>query len=82
MNSQPHADSLLTRSEAGRVLRNLGFPVADKTLATRASRGRGPIFRRFGAKPLYRFGDLLAWAESRLGPPIGSSAELDKSENK
>ena len=73
---------LLTRAEAGQALRSLGFPVADKTLATRASRGGGPVFRRFGSKPLYRLGDLLTWARSRLGPPIGNSAELDNSENK
>jgi len=70
-------DALLTRTQAGAALRAAGFPVADKTLATRATRGGGPPFRHFGARVLYRWGDTLAWAQSRLSGPIGSSSELD-----
>lgn len=70
-------DALLTRQQAGTSLRAAGFPVADKSLATRASRGGGPPYRRFGARVLYRWGDLLDWAEARLSAPIRSTAELD-----
>jgi hypothetical protein len=70
-------DAILTRAQTGAALRAAGFPVADKSLATKASRGGGPPYRRFGARVLYRWGDALAWAESRLSPPISTTSELD-----
>jgi hypothetical protein len=70
-------DTILTRAQTGAALRAAGFPVADKSLATKASRGGGPPYRRFGARVLYRWGDALAWAESRLSPPISTTSELD-----
>jgi hypothetical protein len=70
-------DAKLTRSQLGAAFRAAGFPMSDKTLATRASRGGGPPYRRFGARVLYRWGDALAWAEARLSPPISSTSELD-----
>jgi hypothetical protein len=70
-------DALLTRPQTGAALRAEGFPVADKSLATMASRGGGPPFRRFRSKPLYRWGDVLAWAQSRLSAPMGSTSEQD-----
>jgi hypothetical protein len=36
-----------------------------------------PPFRRWGRKPLYRWGDTLDWARSRLGPPMRSTSEAD-----
>ena len=68
-------DTLLTRSQTGAALRAAGFPVADKSLSTMASRGNGPQYQRFGARVLYRWGDARAWAEARLSPPIGSTSE-------
>ncbi len=70
-------NTLLTRSQAGAALREAGFPIADKTLATKASRGGGPPFHRFGSRPLYRWLDALAWAQSRLTPPMLSTSEAD-----
>jgi len=70
-----NSDAILTRAQLGAALRAAGFPVADKSLATQASRGSGPPFRKFGARALYRWGDALAWAESRLSQPIGSTSE-------
>lgn len=70
-------DAFLTRAQAGAALRAAGFPVADKTLATKASRGGGPPFRRFGARVLYRWGDALDWARARLSAPISSTSETD-----
>jgi hypothetical protein len=69
-------DALLTRPKTGAGLREEGYPVADKTLATLASRGGGPPYRRFGSRVLYRWGDALDWARSRLSPPISSTSEL------
>jgi hypothetical protein len=71
-------DELLTRPQTGARLRAEGYPVADKTLATLASRGGGPPYRRFGAQVLYRWGDALHWARSRLSSPICSTSELDE----
>jgi hypothetical protein len=70
-------NALLTRRDAAAALTAAGYPVARATLATRAVRGGGPPFRRFGARPLYRWGDLLDWAQSRLGPTIRSTSEAD-----
>jgi hypothetical protein len=67
-------DALLTRQQTGAALREAGFPVSDKTLATKATRGGGPPFRKFGARPLYRWHDALAWAQSRLGPAIQNTS--------
>jgi hypothetical protein len=70
-------DTLLTRVDCAEALTAAGFPTSPKTLATKASRGGGPPFRRWGSKPLYPWGTSLSWAEARLGPPIRSSSEAD-----
>lgn len=70
-------DALLRRREAAEALSSMGFPTSEKTLATKATRGGGPPFRRYGRIPLYRWGDALAWAENRLSPPLRSTSEHD-----
>jgi hypothetical protein len=70
-------DALLRRHEAAAALTAAGYPVARATLATRAVRGGGPPFRRFGRVPLYRWGDLLDWAQARLSAPMRSTSEAD-----
>jgi hypothetical protein len=70
-------EALLTRAMTAEALSAAGYPVKRATLATKASRGGGPRFRRFGAKPLYRWGDALEWAQSLLGPPMCSTSEAD-----
>jgi hypothetical protein len=62
-------DILLPRIQAAHALTAVGYPVAPSTLATKATRGEGPPYQRFGRKPLYRWGDLLAWAQSRMSAP-------------
>ena len=37
-------DALLTRARTAAALTEVGFPTAPATLATKASRGGGPIF--------------------------------------
>lgn len=71
-------NALLSRKATADALTAAGFPVAEATLATKASRGGGPPFRHFGRIPLYRWGDALDWAMSRLGPRVSSTAELDR----
>jgi hypothetical protein len=70
-------DTLLTREAAAAALTAAGFPTSPATLATKASRGGGPAFRKFGPRPLYRWGDAVEWAQTRLGPIVTSTAELD-----
>lgn len=77
-NSIPNTpDSLLTRERTAQALTEAGFPVRAKTLATKASRGGGPPYRKFGLRVLYRWGDALAWAEGRLTAPCYSTSEQD-----
>ncbi len=70
-------DALLTRERVAYALTEAGFPTSAKTLATKATRGGGPPFRKYGSRPLYRWGDSLGWAVSRLGPVITSTSEAD-----
>lgn len=67
----------LTRRALAAALTEVGFPMSEATLATKATRGGGPPFRRFGARPLYIWSEALAWAEGRLSPPRRSTAEAD-----
>jgi hypothetical protein len=68
--------ALLRRKRCAEVLTEHGFPTAEKTLATQASRGGGPPYLKYGRIVLYRWGDVLAWAEARLSPPVHSSSEF------
>lgn len=70
-------DAYLTRDATAAALTAAGFPVKPKTLATKASRGGGPPYRLFGVRPLYRWGDAVTWAESRLSAPRATSSESD-----
>lgn len=67
----------LNRKEASRFLAEVrGLPVAPQTLAKFAVNGGGPIFRKFGRRPVYSVDDLNAWADARLGPPQSSTSYL------
>jgi hypothetical protein len=70
-------EQLLTREATAEALTAVGFPTTPATLATKASRGGGPAFRKFGPRPLYRWADALGWARSKLGPVVTSTSELD-----
>lgn len=66
-----------TRIGAAEFLRAHGYPVAAGTLATKATRGGGPSFKKFGNTALYEEEALLAWAEGRLSAPRRSTSETD-----
>jgi hypothetical protein len=70
-------DALLTREATSVALTSLGFRVATKTLATKATRGGGPPYSLFSGRALYRWGDALDWARSLLTPPRRSTSEAD-----
>jgi hypothetical protein len=77
-NSIPdNPDALLTRSRTAEALTEAGFPVKAKTLATKATRGGGPPFSKFGLRVLYRWRDALAWAQGRLSATYCSTSEKD-----
>jgi hypothetical protein len=69
---------LLGRREGAAALTEAGYRTASATLATLAARGSGPIYRRYGPGVIYRWGDLLDWAQSRLSPPMRSTSERDR----
>jgi hypothetical protein len=68
-------DARLTRDGLAEALTEAGFPTSAKTLATKASRGGGPPFRKFGPRAIYTWGDGLQWAEARLSAPRRSTSE-------
>jgi hypothetical protein len=70
-------DALLLRAPLAEALTEAGYPVRDSTLATKATRGGGPPYRLFGRRPIYRWGDALAWAQGRCTDPRHSSSEGD-----
>ena len=72
-----NADALLTRDKTADALTQAGFPIKAKTLATKATRGGGPPYRKFGLRVLYRWRDALAWAEGRLSAAYCGTSERD-----
>jgi hypothetical protein len=70
-------DALLDRDQTAKALSGEGFKTSPATLATKATRGGGPPYQLYGRKPLYRWGDALAWARSRLTAPRRSTSEGD-----
>jgi hypothetical protein len=73
----PQLEDLLTRELTAKNLNQVGFPISPKTLATMVSRGGGPPYRLFGSRPLYRWRDVLEWAEGRMTEPRRTSSEAD-----
>jgi hypothetical protein len=73
-------DALLRREPTAGALTASGFPTKASTLATKATRGGGPPYRSYGRIPLYRWGDALAWAQSRLSAPRASTSEAEGQE--
>jgi len=76
-HDDPNPNTLLRRRIAAEALTAVGYPVRPATLASMATRGGGTPFRRFRRVPLYRWGDLLDWAEGRLSLPMRSTSEAD-----
>jgi hypothetical protein len=68
-------NALLLRVPAAEALTQAGFPIKAKTLATMATRGGGPPYRLFGPRALYRWGDALEWAQTRMTAPRCNTAE-------
>lgn len=73
--SSVNSDQLMTREQVAAALTAAGFPTKAKTLATKATRGGGPPYRLYSARVLYRWGDALEWANSKLTPVVHNTAE-------
>jgi hypothetical protein len=79
MNQNLDPETRLQRKALAKALTDNGFPTSASALATRATRGDGPPFQRYGRYSLYRLGDALDWARSRLSRRVTSTAELPRS---
>jgi hypothetical protein len=66
---------LLERAPTADALTGAGYRIKATTLATKATRGGGPPYSLFGNRALYRWGDALSWAQSRLTSPRASTSE-------
>jgi hypothetical protein len=75
-SSEIDVDDLLSRKQLAEALTERGFKTAEATLATMASRGGGPRFQKYGQRVLYKWGDALAWAKSKLSVPVLSTSEF------
>jgi hypothetical protein len=68
-------DRLLSRKEIAEALTKEGFTIAESTLATMATIGGGPPYRKFGRYVKYEWNDALHWAKSRLSDLFYNSSE-------
>lgn len=75
MSSIPTNDALLTRRQLSAALKELGISIAHTTLATKATRGDGPPFHKFGSSALYRWSEVQERVEARLSGPRKSTSE-------
>jgi hypothetical protein len=67
----------LDSAQLADALTREGFRIAKATLDTKACRGGGPPFRKFGRRRIYEWDTSIEWAQSQLSEPICSTAERD-----
>lgn len=65
----------VTRQDAARILTEAGYPIAYTTLATLASTGGGPAYKRYGHRAIYEVEALFSWAEARIGRAASTASE-------
>jgi hypothetical protein len=65
----------LRRTELAAALTAKGYPTTANTLATQATRGGGPPYRKFGHYVQYNWGAALEWAQQRATPALCTTAE-------
>ncbi len=66
----------LNRRQAAEFLEERGYTIAVATLEKYATLGGGPVFEKFGRKPLYKPSDLLSWVAARRTGPLRSTSDL------
>lgn len=70
----PKPEARLTRREVAEALTAAGYPISPATLATKATRGGGPLYTSFNGRVLYRWSDALEWAKSNTTQPRANTA--------
>lgn len=65
---------LLNRRQAAAALSDAGYQITYSTLATLATRGRGPAYQLFRGKAVYSPATLFQWAEGQLSYPKNTSS--------
>jgi len=68
-------ETLLDRAQAAVAIRARGIRVSYATLATKATRGGGPPFKRFGKQAVYRWADVVAWIHETMGEAAKTTSE-------
>jgi hypothetical protein len=72
----PDPTALLTRQATANALTAAGYPTSVATLTTKATRGGGPQYHKWGPRVMYRWADALQWAESRLSGPRRNTSDV------
>ena len=67
-------DKFLTPEEASTFLQELGCPRAPSTLAKLRVIGGGPVFQKWGRKPVYTSRRLREFADRQISPEMTSTA--------
>jgi hypothetical protein len=70
-------EPLLDSGAAAQWLTVHGVRRTPATLRKLRCVGGGPRFRRLNCRPYYTEADLIAWIETRLSAPLGSTSEAD-----
>jgi hypothetical protein len=69
------AFDFLTDERAEEYIRSRGIPITKKTLGKLRVVGGGPVFRKFGRKPLYEPVALDEWVAERLSGPLRTTSD-------
>ena len=70
-------EHLLDTVAAADWLNQHGVRRSPATLRKLRCLGGGPRYRTLNTRPYYTEADLIAWVESRLTAPVGSTSEAD-----
>jgi hypothetical protein len=70
------SNALLSYKEIARELTRHGYRISPASLQTMATRGDGPVFRKWGHRRVYRLDEALAWAEGRFSAPVTKVSDL------
>jgi hypothetical protein len=68
-------DKRLDTREASAFLTAIGYATAPATLNKLRCIGGGPLFEKFGRRPLYSETSLLSWVRDRTTHPLRSSSD-------
>jgi hypothetical protein len=69
------SDERLNSKQLSAALTAIGLPTSPATLNTKACRGDGPPYQRYGRIRIYTWGRVVAWVNAKLGEPAESATE-------